>query len=46
LANSIDVREVSAGYGSVQVLDRISLSVNDAETVALSAPTATARARS
>jgi len=35
LANSIDVREVSAGYGSVQVLDRISLSVNDAETVAL-----------
>ena len=35
MANSIDVREVSAGYGSVQVLDRISLSVNDAETVAL-----------
>ena len=29
------MREVSAGYGSVQVLDRISLSVNDAETVAL-----------
>jgi branched-chain amino acid transport system ATP-binding protein len=26
---------VSAGYGSVQVLDRISLAVNDAETVAL-----------
>ena len=26
---------MSAGYGSVQVLDRISLSVNDAETVAL-----------
>jgi branched-chain amino acid transport system ATP-binding protein len=35
LANSIQVREVSAGYGSVQVLDRISLSVGDAETVAL-----------
>jgi len=35
LANSIRVHEVSAGYGSVQVLDRISLSVNDAETVAL-----------
>ena len=35
MANSINVREVSAGYGSVQVLDRISLSVNDAETVAL-----------
>jgi len=35
LANSIDVREISAGYGSVQVLDRISLSVNDAETVTL-----------
>src|SRR5437764_11240512 len=35
LANSIHVREVSAGYGSVQVLDRISLIVNDAETVAL-----------
>jgi branched-chain amino acid transport system ATP-binding protein len=29
------VHEVSAGYGSVQVLDRISLSVNDGETVAL-----------
>jgi branched-chain amino acid transport system ATP-binding protein len=35
LANSIHVHEVSAGYGSVQVLDRISLVVNDAETVAL-----------
>ena len=29
------MRDVSAGYGSVQVLDHISLSVNDAETVAL-----------
>ena len=35
MANSIRVHEVSAGYGSVQVLDRISLQVNDAETVAL-----------
>jgi branched-chain amino acid transport system ATP-binding protein len=35
LANSIHVHEVSAGYGSVQVLDRISLTVDDAETVAL-----------
>jgi len=35
LANSIHVREVSAGYGAVQVLHRISLVVNDAETVAL-----------
>jgi branched-chain amino acid transport system ATP-binding protein len=35
LANSIRVVEVSAGYGSVQVLDRISLSIEDAETVAL-----------
>ncbi|HTS23699.1 MAG TPA: ABC transporter ATP-binding protein [Casimicrobiaceae bacterium] len=35
MANSIRVDELSAGYGSVQVLDRISLSVNDAETVAL-----------
>jgi branched-chain amino acid transport system ATP-binding protein len=35
LANSIQVRDVSAGYGSVQVLDRISLTVDDAETVAL-----------
>jgi branched-chain amino acid transport system ATP-binding protein len=35
LANSIRVHEVTAGYGSVQVLDRISLQVNDAETVAL-----------
>ena len=35
MANSIRVHEVTAGYGSVQVLDRISLAVNDAETVAL-----------
>ncbi|HKE38756.1 MAG TPA: ABC transporter ATP-binding protein [Casimicrobiaceae bacterium] len=35
MANSIQVHEVSAGYGSVQVLHRISLSVGDAETVAL-----------
>ena len=35
MANSILVQDVSAGYGSVQVLDGISLSVNDAETVAL-----------
>jgi branched-chain amino acid transport system ATP-binding protein len=35
LANSVHIDEVSAGYGSVQVLDRISLVVNDAETVAL-----------
>jgi branched-chain amino acid transport system ATP-binding protein len=35
LANSIHVQELSAGYGSVQVLDRISLRVDDAETVAL-----------
>jgi branched-chain amino acid transport system ATP-binding protein len=35
LANSIHVHELSAGYGSVQVLHRISLSVEDAETVAL-----------
>jgi len=35
LANSLHVREVSAGYGSVRVLDCISISVNDAETVAL-----------
>ena len=35
MANSIRVEGLSAGYGSVQVLDCISLSVNDAETVAL-----------
>ena len=35
MANSIRVHEVSAGYGSVQVLHRISLVVKDAETVAL-----------
>ena len=35
MANSIRVHEVSAGYGSVQVLDRISLRVDNAETVAL-----------
>jgi branched-chain amino acid transport system ATP-binding protein len=34
-ANSIRVENLCAGYGSVQVLDRISLSVNDGETVAL-----------
>ncbi|HKA44587.1 MAG TPA: ABC transporter ATP-binding protein [Burkholderiales bacterium] len=32
---SIKVENLCAGYGSVQVLDRISLSVNDGETVAL-----------
>jgi branched-chain amino acid transport system ATP-binding protein len=35
LANSIRVDELCAGYGSVQVLDRISLTVDDGETVAL-----------
>jgi branched-chain amino acid transport system ATP-binding protein len=35
LANSIRVENLCAGYGSVQVLDRISLSVNDGETVTL-----------
>ena len=33
--NSISVENLCAGYGSVQVLDRISLSVNDGETVTL-----------
>jgi branched-chain amino acid transport system ATP-binding protein len=33
--NSIRVENLSAGYGAVQVLDRISLTVNDGETVAL-----------
>jgi branched-chain amino acid transport system ATP-binding protein len=35
LANSIAVENLCAGYGSVQVLDRISLAVNDGETVTL-----------
>jgi branched-chain amino acid transport system ATP-binding protein len=35
LANSLRVEELSAGYGAVRVLDRISLSVNDGETVTL-----------
>jgi len=35
LANSIAVEGVRAGYGSVQVLDRISLDVDHGETVAL-----------
>jgi branched-chain amino acid transport system ATP-binding protein len=35
LANSIAVENLSAGYGAVQVLDGISLSVNDGETVTL-----------
>jgi branched-chain amino acid transport system ATP-binding protein len=35
LANSITVENLSAGYGAVQVLDGISLSVNDGETVTL-----------
>jgi len=35
LANSIAVENLCAGYGSVRVLDRISLAVNDGETVTL-----------
>jgi len=35
LANSIRVKDLCAGYGAVQVLDHISLEVNDGETVAL-----------
>jgi len=35
LANSIHVEGLCAGYGSVQVLDGISMSVNDGETVTL-----------
>jgi branched-chain amino acid transport system ATP-binding protein len=35
LANSIQVEGLSAGYGSVRVLEGISLSVNDSETVTL-----------
>ena len=35
LANSIAVENLCAGYGSVQVLDRITLAANDGETVTL-----------
>jgi branched-chain amino acid transport system ATP-binding protein len=35
LANSIRVENLCAGYGSVQVLEGISISVNDGETVTL-----------
>ena len=35
MANSITVENLCAGYGAVQVLDGISLSVNDGETVTL-----------
>jgi len=35
LANSLQVEGLCAGYGAVQVLDRISLEVDDGETVAL-----------
>jgi len=35
LANSIHIAGLSAGYGSVRVLEAISLSVNDGETVTL-----------
>jgi branched-chain amino acid transport system ATP-binding protein len=35
LANSITVRNVEAGYGSVRVLHDVSISVNDGETVVL-----------
>jgi branched-chain amino acid transport system ATP-binding protein len=35
LANSIEVRNVEAGYGSVRVLHDVSISVNDGETVVL-----------
>ena len=35
MANSIQVEELSAGYGSVRVLEGVSLCVNDGETVTL-----------
>ncbi len=35
MANSLEIRGVSAGYGAVQVLHSVSLAVNDGETVAL-----------
>jgi len=35
LANSISVEQLCAGYGAVQVLDRISLVIKDGETVTL-----------
>ena len=35
MANSLRVEGLCAGYGSVQVLERISLAVNDGETVTL-----------
>ncbi|MGZ5100726.1 MAG: ABC transporter ATP-binding protein [Usitatibacter sp.] len=35
MANSIRIQDLCAGYGSVQVLDRISLEINDGETVTL-----------
>jgi branched-chain amino acid transport system ATP-binding protein len=35
LANSLRVEALRAGYGAVQVLEGISLGVNDGETVAL-----------
>jgi branched-chain amino acid transport system ATP-binding protein len=35
LGNSLRIENLCAGYGSVQVLDRISLTLNDGETVAL-----------
>src|SRR5262249_28874510 len=35
MSASIKVEDLCAGYGAVQVLDRISLSVNDGETVTL-----------
>jgi branched-chain amino acid transport system ATP-binding protein len=35
LANSVAVENLCAGYGSVQVLDRITLAANDGETVTL-----------
>ena len=35
MSASIRVEDLCAGYGAVQVLDRISLAVNDGETVAL-----------
>ncbi len=35
MGNSLRVEGVCAGYGAVQVLDRISLAVNDGETVTL-----------
>ena len=45
MASSLTIENVHAAYGAVRVIEDVSISVGAGETVALSAPTATAKVR-